>query len=299
MGTRIALCIMAKAPEAGRVKTRLCPPLSPDDAAELYRCFLLDKIAQARGWRARSACSAYAPAQAAAVFEALAPGFTLLAQRGDDLTARLVAVCDDLFRSGFDAAIMIDSDTPTLPTERLERAVALMSGGASDLVLPYLSERQWGTVREDYSAGRRRLGLLPARPRALARLPLGRGRARRHLRRHQRLCFALALWNGRDPILKERLFGPDRAGGQPRRGRQGVLLLPRLHADALVHAVALQVPAGGVPVRAAGRGEPPPRSRPARVRADRHRRLRRATATSTSTSSTRRPPSTTSSSGSR
>ena len=38
---------------------------------------------------------------------------------------------------------------------------------------PYLSERQWGTVREDYSAGRRRLGLLPPRPGALARVSLG------------------------------------------------------------------------------------------------------------------------------
>ena len=51
------------------------------------------------------------------------------------------------------------------------------------------------------------LGLLPPRPRALARLPLERGRARRHLRPHQLVCFALALWNGKDPILKERPFG--------------------------------------------------------------------------------------------
>jgi hypothetical protein len=135
MGTRVALCIMAKAPEAGRVKTRLCPPLSPDDAAELYGCFLLDKISQVRGVAGAERMLVYAPAEAAAVFEALAPGFTLLAQRGDDLTARLVAVCDELFRGGFDAAILIDSDTPTLPTERLERAVALMRGGAPDLVL--------------------------------------------------------------------------------------------------------------------------------------------------------------------
>ena len=42
------------------------------------------------------------------------------------------------------------------------------------------------------------------------------------------LCFALALWNGRDPILKERALRPDQQRGQPRRGRQGVLLLPRL-----------------------------------------------------------------------
>src|SRR5215468_349181 len=50
---------------------------------------------------------------------------------------------------------------------------------------PYLSERAWGTVREDYSAD----GIAGISD------------------RHQTICFALALWNGRDPILKERLFG--------------------------------------------------------------------------------------------
>ena len=45
---------------------------------------------------------------------------------------------------------------------------------------PYLSERQWGTVREDYSADGDCLGLLPARPRPQPRLPLGRGRPARH-----------------------------------------------------------------------------------------------------------------------
>ena len=72
---------------------------------------------------------------------------------------------------------------------------------------PYLSERAWGTVREDYSA-RDGVGVLPARPRALARLSLERRRPGRHLATaSQRSVFALALWNGRDPILKERLFG--------------------------------------------------------------------------------------------
>ena len=69
-------------------------------------------------------------------------------------------------------------------------------------------------------------------------------------------CFAPAFWNGRDPILKERLFGLTSARGQPRRGRQGVLLLPRQHADALLHEVPLQVPAGASSPTAAGRGEP-------------------------------------------
>ena len=60
----------------------------------------------------------------------------------------------------------------------------------------------------------------------------------------QRLCFAFAFWNGSDPILKERIFGLDRAAGQPRRGRQGVLVVPRLDADPLVDALGLPLPAG-------------------------------------------------------
>src|SRR5437899_109712 len=55
---------MAKAPRAGEVKTRLCPPLSLADAAELYRRFLLDKIEQVRSLRTASLAIAYAPADA-------------------------------------------------------------------------------------------------------------------------------------------------------------------------------------------------------------------------------------------
>lgn len=72
---------------------------------------------------------------------------------------------------------------------------------------PYLSERQWGTVREDYS------------PYGTAWEYLSHDHARSRAYRwgedgiagisddKQQLCFALAMWNGQDPILKERLFG--------------------------------------------------------------------------------------------
>jgi uncharacterized protein len=48
-GVKSAVAIMAKAPQPGQVKTRLCPPLSHREAAQLYQCFLLDKIAQVNG----------------------------------------------------------------------------------------------------------------------------------------------------------------------------------------------------------------------------------------------------------
>jgi hypothetical protein len=72
---------------------------------------------------------------------------------------------------------------------------------------PYLSERQWGTVREDYSANGDSWGYFPhdhARSRVYR---WGEDGLLGICDRQCRLCFALALWNGRDPILKERLFG--------------------------------------------------------------------------------------------
>jgi hypothetical protein len=72
---------------------------------------------------------------------------------------------------------------------------------------PYLSERAWGTVREDYSSGGTAWEYLPhdhARSRAYRWNEDGIAGISD---RHQRICFAVAMWNGRDPILKERLFG--------------------------------------------------------------------------------------------
>ena len=72
---------------------------------------------------------------------------------------------------------------------------------------PYVSERQWGTVREDYSANGDAWSYLPhdhARSRAYR---WGEDGMAGFCDVEQRLCLALALWNGRDPILKERMFG--------------------------------------------------------------------------------------------
>jgi hypothetical protein len=78
---------------------------------------------------------------------------------------------------------------------------------------PYLSERQWGTVREDYSSAGDAWAYLPhdhARSRAYR---WGEDGLAGFSDDGQRLCLALALWNGRDPILKERLFGLTNAEG--------------------------------------------------------------------------------------
>ncbi len=72
---------------------------------------------------------------------------------------------------------------------------------------PYLSERAWGTVREDYSANGAAWDYLPHDQARSKAYRWGEDGLAGISDRHQQLCFALALWNGRDPILKERLFG--------------------------------------------------------------------------------------------
>src|SRR5204862_8024339 len=78
---------------------------------------------------------------------------------------------------------------------------------------PYLSDRQWGTVREDYSVDGNAWGHFThdqARSRAYR---WGEDGLAGLSDDQQQLCFAVALWNGRDPILKERLFGLTNAEG--------------------------------------------------------------------------------------
>jgi hypothetical protein len=72
---------------------------------------------------------------------------------------------------------------------------------------PYLSERQWGTVREDYSANGDAWGYFPFDHAHLRAYRWGEDGLLGLTDNRGLICFALALWNGRDPILKERLFG--------------------------------------------------------------------------------------------
>ncbi len=122
---------------------------------------------------------------------------------------------------------------------------------------------------------RRRVELLQPRPGALARLPLGRGRARRDLRRQAAPVLRAGPVERPGPHPQGAALRADQQRGQPRRGREGVLLLPRLDAHPLVHEVPVQVPAGLVSLRRPHRDQRTPQPGRARVRAARHRRLRR------------------------
>lgn len=72
---------------------------------------------------------------------------------------------------------------------------------------PYLSDRQWGTVREDYSHDGNAWDYFSHDQSRSRAYRWGEDGIMGISDNHQRLCFAIALWNGKDPILKERLFG--------------------------------------------------------------------------------------------
>ncbi len=107
---------MAKAPVPNEVKTRLVPPLEPEAASLLYHSFLLDKIEQVKSIEARRFV-AYTPQTSESFFRSiLPPGFSLINQVGEDLGVRLANVSKILFESGAKKVMMLDSDTPNLPT---------------------------------------------------------------------------------------------------------------------------------------------------------------------------------------
>ena len=175
--------------------------------------------------------------------------------------------------------------TPTLTPldperERMADAGHLEEGldGASPWYLwgPYLAERAWGSVREDYSADGD----------AWAYFPHDHARSRAYRWNEDgmaglsdvfgRLCLGLALWNGRDPILKERMFGLDQQRGQSRRGRQGLLVVPRRAADrAPGCAGATTTRRPNSRTRSSSRVNRERSKLEPRVRAARHRRVRR------------------------
>ena len=134
------LAIMAKAPIAGDVKTRLTPPLTPEEAALLSGCFLqdtsrlLNAVADKRLVRG---IGVYTPANTASLFaELLPPGFLLVPQRGEKLGQRLAFATDDLFALGFSSVCLIGSDSPTLPPEVFEETIAVLTQpSGSNLVI--------------------------------------------------------------------------------------------------------------------------------------------------------------------
>ena len=134
--------VVAKAPAPGRTKTRLCPPLSPEEAAALGRAMLLDTLETCRAESDDVGILYADPDEAEALHDLAGPGARLVLQDGHGLT--------DALRSGSvtaladaDAVALVSSDIPGVPPGSLRRAFAELGDGADVVLGPGLDGGYW------------------------------------------------------------------------------------------------------------------------------------------------------------
>jgi rSAM/selenodomain-associated transferase 1 len=134
-----ALAVMAKAPRPGKVKTRLSPPLTPEQAAAINICFLKDTTEniQAVSSSGRSTgVISYTPVGDEALFDGIFPEpFVFVAQRGDAFGERLLASAEDILACGFGSVCLIDSDSPSVPASAFQQAVDELAKPGDRIVL--------------------------------------------------------------------------------------------------------------------------------------------------------------------
>jgi len=129
-----ALLVVAKRPAPGRTKTRLSPPLTPEMASALYECFLRDTLDQMRHVKDAQHIIAYLDEQD--YFQRLAPDFELIQQHGHDLGERLDNALTDCLSDGYERVIVMDSDSPTLPSDWLSQGFDILSNNADVVIGP-------------------------------------------------------------------------------------------------------------------------------------------------------------------
>ncbi|HUN45645.1 MAG TPA: TIGR04282 family arsenosugar biosynthesis glycosyltransferase [Stellaceae bacterium] len=134
-----ALAVMAKAPRVGEVKTRLVPPLLPEEAARLGECFLRDITANFLATAAEAptaAYVAYSPPGSEAVFrDLLPPEVGLVPSRRAGLAHSLPHASEDLLAAGYGACCLVNADSPTLSTSLLLSAVEALRPPGDRMVL--------------------------------------------------------------------------------------------------------------------------------------------------------------------
>jgi rSAM/selenodomain-associated transferase 1 len=138
----VAVAIICKTPRPGQSKTRLSPPLRPEECAAISACFVQDlssTIARVAGDGRAAGYAVYTPAGTEAELRVLLPqGFGLVLQGGGDLGARLDSGIRDLLAAGHAGAIIINSDSPTLPRAILDAAVKAVLSGDNAVLSPAL-----------------------------------------------------------------------------------------------------------------------------------------------------------------
>ncbi|HEX9023956.1 MAG TPA: TIGR04282 family arsenosugar biosynthesis glycosyltransferase [Geobacteraceae bacterium] len=131
-----ALLIFAKKPLPGKVKTRMVPPLSPLQAAELYGCMLGDVLAKAARYAAAEGRFLFYEEadQAGEYFTGRSGGMTSLPQCGADLGERMAEAFRAVFARGYGAAVVIGTDAPDLPLHFIDMAFQRLEGGDCEAV---------------------------------------------------------------------------------------------------------------------------------------------------------------------
>lgn len=137
MPDRRAVAVMLKSPDSGAVKTRLTPPISSEDAAGLYRCFIKDTFAGISSiGDSIDTFAAFVPAGAERAIKKIVPdNARLILQEGKDLGERLSGVFERLFDLGYSKIVIIGSDSPDIPVAYIEDAFAQLAVAGSRLVL--------------------------------------------------------------------------------------------------------------------------------------------------------------------
>ena len=132
-----ALAIMTKAPRAGTVKTRLQPPLTAEEAAQLNVCFLRDIAAAIVSTGGESkGVGVFTPVGCEEGYMNILPSdFVLIPQRGDSFGERLMNAATDLLRVGFESCCLINSDSPTVTADAFRQAMAKLQGADNRIVL--------------------------------------------------------------------------------------------------------------------------------------------------------------------
>jgi rSAM/selenodomain-associated transferase 1 len=130
-----SLIIFAKRPTPGRVKTRLIPTLSPEEAADLYRRMLLDTIRKASEMTGVVRLLFYEQGEGAEeYFSEIAGGDTVCPQEGDDLGERMAGAFRLAFGMGCGEVAIIGTDSPDLPSALIARAYELLQEPEVDVV---------------------------------------------------------------------------------------------------------------------------------------------------------------------
>jgi uncharacterized protein len=119
---------MAKQPQPGRTKTRLCPSFTPQEAALIYEALLLDTFVLVAGIPGVQLAAAITPPDSEPYFQRIAPQGTLLIPiQGRNIGECLYLALSELLQRGFPRAIALNADGPTLPPAYLQQAVQLLN----------------------------------------------------------------------------------------------------------------------------------------------------------------------------